>query len=64
MGDPQRRLPLTTKRCLGVARQPMKVSKSTNFVRIQGLPRTSGRRPSMRNLEGSRRAAPQAGAEM
>jgi hypothetical protein len=25
MGDPQRRLTLTKQRCLGVARQPMKV---------------------------------------
>jgi hypothetical protein len=32
MGDPQRWPNLTIQRCLGVARQPMKVSKSTNLV--------------------------------
>jgi hypothetical protein len=43
MGGRQRRLAFTTQSCLGVARQPMKVSKSTNLVPNKGLSGTSGR---------------------
>jgi hypothetical protein len=44
MGDPEQRLTLTKQRCLGVARQPMKISRSSNFMPIKGLLGTSGRR--------------------
>ena len=37
MGDPQRRLTLTKQSCLGVARQPMKVSSGLSA--IEALPR-------------------------
>jgi hypothetical protein len=36
VGGRQRRFTLTKQRCMGHARQPMKVSKSTNFVPIVG----------------------------